>query len=55
MESSLPHGNSTVEVFFEPKSVAVIGASRTPGKLSNTILKNLLTLKYQGRVFPVNP
>ncbi|MFH1484780.1 MAG: CoA-binding protein [Chloroflexota bacterium] len=55
MESSLPHGNSTVEVFFEPKSVAVIGASRTPGKLSNTILKNLIALKYQGRVFPVNP
>src|SRR3972149_5764514 len=41
--------------FFEPKSVSVVGASRTPGKIGNTILRNLLKLGYPGRVFPVNP
>lgn len=44
-----------IRVFFEPKSVAVVGASRIPGKLGNTILKNLLAFKYEGEVFPVNP
>ena len=42
MDSSLPSKDSTIRVFFEPKSVAVVGASRTAGKLGNTILKNLL-------------
>jgi len=38
-----------------PKSVAVIGASTTPGKIGHTILKNLKESEYQGDVFPVNP
>jgi len=41
--------------FFEPRSVAVIGASKTPGKAGNEILVNLLANGYQGKVFPVNP
>jgi len=44
-----------LQFFFEPKSVAVVGASRTPGKIGNTILRNLLKLGYTGRIFPVNP
>jgi len=47
--------DSSVRVFFEPKSVAVVGASRAPGKVGNTILKNLVSLKYPGQIFPVNP
>jgi len=41
--------------FFEPKSVAVVGASRTPGKAGNEILVNLLANGYAGKIFPVNP
>lgn len=44
-----------LKIFFEPKSVAVVGASRTPGKIGNTILRNLLKLGYEGQIFPVNP
>ena len=44
-----------LQFFFEPKSVAVVGASRTPGKIGNTILRNLLKLGYPGQIFPVNP
>jgi len=55
MDSNLSDRASTIRVFFEPKSVAVVGASRTQGKLGHTILKNLLTLKFKGQVFPVNP
>jgi len=49
-------GNLTdLKIFFEPRSVAVVGASRTPGKLGNAILRNLLKLGYGGQIFPVNP
>ena len=41
--------------FFEPRSLAVVGASKTPGKAGNEILVNLLANGYQGKVFPVNP
>ncbi|NPV73286.1 MAG: acetate--CoA ligase [Pelotomaculum sp.] len=41
--------------FFNPESVAVIGASRSPGKIGNVILKNLIKSGYRGKIFPVNP
>lgn len=41
--------------FFNPKSIAVIGASRTPGKVGYDILKNLIQYGYQGAVYPINP
>lgn len=39
---------------FEPRSVAVVGASATPNKAGFNILHNLLTLGYEGQVYPVN-
>ncbi|MCD6356268.1 MAG: acetate--CoA ligase family protein [Anaerolineaceae bacterium] len=41
--------------FFKQKSVAVIGASQNPKKLSNGIVKNLLAYGYKGAVYPINP
>ncbi|MHA1594101.1 MAG: acetate--CoA ligase family protein [Candidatus Baldrarchaeia archaeon] len=41
--------------FFYPKSVAVIGASSNPAKLGHNILKNLVSLGFPGKVFPINP
>lgn len=41
--------------FFEPSSVAVIGASANPDKLSYGILKNLSQYGYEGKIFPINP
>ncbi len=41
--------------FFNPKSVAVIGASNTPGKIGFTILDSLINLDFKGIVYPVNP
>ncbi len=38
---------------FSPEGVAVIGASRNPGKIGSIILKNL-RITYRGRLFPVN-
>lgn len=40
---------------FSPRSIAVIGASRSKRKVGWEILHNLLTYGFQGRVYPVNP
>lgn len=41
--------------FFKPKSIAVIGASRTPGKVGYDILKNIIQYGFDGKVYPINP
>ena len=41
--------------FFEPNSVAVVGASRDPEKFGSMILTNLQRLGYTGKLFAVNP
>jgi acetyl coenzyme A synthetase (ADP forming)-like protein len=43
-----------LDKFFNPKSVAVIGASRTPGKIGYTILENL-KISFKGNLYPINP
>ena len=40
---------------FSPKSLALIGASREPGKLGHITLKNLIDGGFKGKIFPVNP
>ncbi len=40
---------------FSPKSIAVIGASRSPMKIGYEILQNILVQGYTGKVFPINP
>lgn len=41
--------------FFDASSVAVVGASATPGKIGNAVLDSLARHEYKGRVHPVNP
>ncbi len=42
------------EVFFTPKSVAVIGASRDSHKLGYGVIRNLIEYKFKGEIYPVN-
>jgi acetyltransferase len=44
-----------LEYFFEPESVAVIGASERPGSVGATVLRNVLDAGFKGAVLPVNP
>jgi len=44
-----------MDLFFKPRSVAVIGASGTPGKLGYVIVKNIADSDFAGEVYPVNP
>lgn len=44
-----------VDSFSNPKTVAVIGASNTPGKIGNAIVNNLIKSGYKGKIYPINP
>ncbi|MBN1287039.1 MAG: acetate--CoA ligase family protein [Anaerolineae bacterium] len=44
-----------LEAFFSPKSVAVVGASRSEGKLGYAVLDNLIQGGFAGEVYPINP
>lgn len=44
-----------LDAIFAPQSVAVVGASTTPGKVGHDIFVNILKGGYQGTLYPVNP
>ena len=47
--------NSTnMDLFFNAKSIALIGASPEVGKVGNSVLESLVKHEYKGKVFPVN-
>lgn len=45
----------TLNQFFEPRSIAIVGASRTEGKVGYEILAGLLKGGFPGEIYPVNP
>ena len=47
--------SNIIDTFLNPKSVAVIGASKNLGKGGNWIVNNLVTNRYNGKVYPINP
>lgn len=51
----LPRPAHSLDVFFAPETVAVIGATEAPGRVGRAVLKNLLASPFGGTVFPVNP
>jgi acetyl coenzyme A synthetase (ADP forming)-like protein len=44
-----------LDAFFQPRSVAVIGASRRRGTIAGEIFHNLVSRDFPGAVYPVNP
>jgi acetyl coenzyme A synthetase (ADP forming)-like protein len=46
---------NALKLFFEPRAVAVIGASRHRGTIGGEIFHNLLSYGFKGTVYPVNP
>jgi len=45
---------SFMDLFFNAKSVALIGASPEPGKIGNSVMESLAKHDYKGKVYPVN-
>ncbi|HZC20827.1 MAG TPA: acetate--CoA ligase family protein [Nitrososphaeraceae archaeon] len=46
--------SSYMDLFFNAKSIALIGASPEQGKIGNSVLESLVKHEYKGKVFPVN-
>jgi acetyl coenzyme A synthetase (ADP forming)-like protein len=44
-----------MDYFFQPKSVAIIGASRDPKKIGHVIFRNFVEGHFSGKIFPINP
>jgi acetyltransferase len=44
-----------LHAFFYPDSVAVIGASASPGKVGHTVMTNMIEAGFKGKLYPVNP
>ena len=51
----LRHRHQPLDVFFSPKTVAVVGATENAGSVGRTLLWNLVTSPFGGTVYPVNP
>ena len=45
----------SLRAFFAPRSVAVVGASRTSNTIGRAILDNLIRGGFRGPIYPVNP
>ncbi|WP_345464513.1 GNAT family N-acetyltransferase [Nocardioides marinquilinus] len=46
---------ASIERFFNPRSVAIIGASRRQDTIGQALVRNLVTGDFTGRVYAVNP
>src|SRR5919206_3167637 len=46
--------SSYLDLFFNAKSIALIGASPEAGKIGNSVFESLVKHEYKGKVFPVN-
>ncbi|MCH7969062.1 MAG: acetate--CoA ligase family protein [Thaumarchaeota archaeon] len=53
--STAKPNSSFMETFFTPKTVALVGASATPGKIGNSVLDSMAKHDYKGKVYPINP
>jgi 3-hydroxypropionyl-CoA synthetase (ADP-forming) len=52
--SSIEPNSTNMDLFFNAKSIALIGASPEIGKIGNSVLETLVKHDYRGKVYPVN-
>lgn len=50
-----PVSKQDLHDLFYPKSIAVIGASGTKGKLGWNVFRNLIDHNFRGELYPINP
>ena len=45
---------TALRALLRPKTIAVVGASATPGKIGFTVMDNLIKSGYEGTIYPIN-
>ena len=52
----MPQSTATkLELLLNPKSIAIVGASRDKTKIGHITVRNLLDYQYKGNLYPINP
>ena len=49
------HNNPEIKYLFEPRGVAIVGASRDENKIGHKFVRNISASGYKGGVYPINP
>ena len=44
-----------IRYLFEPRSIAIVGASADKGKIGHSVIFNVIRSGYEGKIFPINP
>jgi len=52
---TVPDSPESLSGLFNPKSIAIIGATETEGVVGRTVVENLLASRFAGPIYPVNP
>lgn len=47
--------DQNIKYLFEPRSIAIIGASSDKGKIGNAVISNIIKNGYQNKIVPINP
>jgi acyl-CoA synthetase (NDP forming) len=47
--------DENIKYLFEPRSIAIIGASSDKGKIGHSVVSNAVKNGYKGKIFPINP
>jgi acetyltransferase len=55
LERTVAASSPSLDAFFLPKSVAVVGASERAGTVGQTVLRNLVESEFRSKTYPVNP
>jgi acetyl coenzyme A synthetase (ADP forming)-like protein len=55
MDTRRQEKGAQLKLLFEPRSVAVIGASSKKGKIGYEILRNIVDGQFTGPIYPINP
>ncbi len=55
MQSNVQKAAGSLQSFFRPLGIAVVGASADPAKPGGKVVQLLKSYNYPGRIYPVNP
>src|SRR5690606_32571536 len=53
--AAAPDGAAGLDAILKPRTIAVVGASRSPDAIGHQILSNLVRHGFTGAVYPINP
>jgi len=55
MSSQRLKPKDSIDAIFNPRTIALVGASNKAGKMGYVFMKNLVDAGYQGKIYPINP